>query len=186
MSIKTLAKGLRTPGTSGHNVIEHIFTDAGLRGQEAAYIEKYFDEDLRKIIWKGTRVVGSLFVLSDAAVNLKTAFQSRFFANGQFKPSTAFHATKSAAITNSIAVGGFRPAGETLVGNGTYFFNAFAPARQYAEAAHGQVIEVTIFSTISVGNPTALGSDTVTLQTSHNTLVVKNALVIFPKVVHQT
>lgn len=184
--VKNLAKALRDFGADGGNLVDHIHNDPLLPQNEADYVRKYFDPDLRKIIWAGSRLEGGLIALSNAASNLKGAFQRRFLTTGQFPMMTAYHATKSAEVAALIVAGGFNPAAETLYGNGLYFFNNRGRAEDYARAqGNGFILEVTIFSGISVGNPNGLGQDVLALQTNAtgNMYLVKNSLTVFPKAV---
>ena len=53
-------------------------------------------------------------------------------------------------VASLIAASGFKPAGQTLYGAGTYFFNDRGPANAYAkQGVGGQVLEVTIFGSTS-------------------------------------
>ena len=147
----------------------------------------YFDEKPRMKIWNGSTINGGLVTLSTAAATLKDAFQNRYFSTRQFQPFTAYHATKDEVTADLIVANGFRPAGETLYGNGAYFFIARGNAEAYARTGvNGRVLEVTIFSNIAMLDTNALGHDTLTLQTTavRNILLVKNALIIFPKGVY--
>ncbi len=187
MSLINLAKALKKKNADGSALINHIYTNTLLPASEAAYVKKYFNEDVRKAIFNGTTISGGLVNLSTAAANLKDAFQLHYSTTTQFPPFTAYHATKAPNIAASIAAGGFRPAGQTLYGAGTYFFHDRTNADNYAkQGAGGQVLAVTIFGDISVGQPNNLGADTVVLQTTptRNIFLVKNALVIFPKAVY--
>ncbi len=195
MSLKSLVKNLSSD-EAADAVVDHIFNDFFSMGKEGVYLEKYFDQDVRRAVFSGGTISGRYVLLSPAAAMLKSALQRRHVkSNGsRFPPIKAYHRTSGRHIAGLIAETGFIETPTTVCGRGVCFFTGSQKADGYSaplvedpknpgNAALNVVLEVTIFSRFAeLSMPS--GADLVTYyRRSMDVMVVKNPLVIFPTAV---